>query len=260
MREIIVAGNWKMNTLPWEGVELARSLALSNKGHVSPLIVLCPPATHLFLIKSALRDTSVVVASQNIHWEHSGAFTGEISADMLLSIGISWAIIGHSERRQYFGETDQTVNQRTKRAIEAGIRPIVCIGETLAERDSGQTFSVLERQIDVGLKDVHVTGYGGVVIAYEPVWAIGTGRTASPEQAQEAHAFIRAEIGRHFGHEIAAKTVIQYGGSVNEINAASLMVCPDVDGALVGGASLTLAKFNTIIESARNKRIKPLPI
>lgn len=252
-REVIVAGNWKMNTLPSEGVDLAVALAEANKGFFTPQIVVAPPATHLFQVQLALQETSIAVASQNNHWEKSGAFTGEVSADMLLALGIKWTIVGHSERRQYFGETDETVNKRAKRAVESGIRPIVCIGETLEVRDSGGTFKLLTRQMEVGLSELPMTGNGGVVIAYEPVWAIGTGRTATPEQAQEAHAFIRTELGRLFGADIAKATVIQYGGSVTDSNAESLMACPDVDGALVGGASLSIIKFNTIIDAARKK-------
>lgn len=253
MREMIIAGNWKMNTTLWDGVDLAWSIGQCNKDRKSPTIVLCPPATHLFLVHNALRGTPVEVGAQNIHWEKSGAYTGEISVETLQAIGIKWTIVGHSERRQFFGETDETVNKRARRAVEAGIRPIVCIGETLVERDSGETFTVLKKQLLAGLNELPVIGNGGVVIAYEPVWAIGTGRTATPEQAQEAHAFIRTEIGISHGKQAAAETVIQYGGSVNDANAEALMACPDIDGALVGGASLSQLKFNAIIEAARHK-------
>jgi len=254
VREIIVAGNWKMNTNPWDGVVLARSIASAILKHDSAKVVICPPTTHLFLVQCAIQNTSVEVGAQNVHWEKSGAFTGEISAEMLRALGIEWAIVGHSERRQYFGETDETVNKRARRAVEAGLRPIVCVGESLEEREAGQTFSVLERQLQIGLDSLPMAGHGGVVIAYEPVWAIGTGRTATPQQAQEAHAFIRSQIARLKSSEIASNTVIQYGGSVNETNAEELMTCPDVDGALVGGASLVLSKFNIIIDTARKKQ------
>ncbi len=253
MRDIIVAGNWKMNTIPWEGVELARSIAVALEGMDSPCVVVCPPATHLFLVQNSLMNTNVEVGAQNIHWDKSGAYTGEVSAEMLLALGIKWAIIGHSERRQYFGETDETVNKRARRAVEAGIRPIVCIGESLEERETGQTFTVLERQLQNCLLDLPMTGSKSVVIAYEPVWAIGTGRTATPDQAEEAHAFIRSKISLLKGSDVALNTVIQYGGSVNEANAHQLMACPNVDGALVGGASLVLTKFKAIIEAARRK-------
>jgi len=250
VREIIVAGNWKMNTTPVEGLALVKQLAGSVSGAQTVKIVVCPPATHLAPIVEALADSSIEVGAQNVHWEASGAYTGELSAEMILATGAKWAIIGHSERRRYFGESDVFVQKRAKRALQSGIRPIVCIGETLEERESGRTFDVIERQVQVGLEGLTLTGKGGLVIAYEPVWAIGTGRTATPEQVEEAHLYIRSLLKEQFGETSASETVIQYGGSVTDENAAELMACPNVDGALVGGASLKVEKFALIVEAA----------
>ncbi len=250
MRERVVAGNWKMNTLPQEGVDLARAVAEAVKGIENVTVVVCPPATHLLPVSEVLKDTAVGLGAQNVHWEEHGAFTGELSPLALKETGCRWAIIGHSERRQLFGETDQGVNKRIHGAIKAGIRPIVCIGETLAERQAKNTFAVLEKQIRQGLNGVELKGFGGVVIAYEPVWAIGSGLTASPEQAQEAHKFIRELLSELYDAESAANTVIQYGGSVNERNAADLMVCKDIDGGLIGGASLKVDSFTAIVRAA----------
>jgi len=249
MREIVIAGNWKMNTLPAEGVILARAVADVTAAMTQVLVVICPPATHLKDVVEAVRGTYIGVGGQNVHWEKSGAYTGELSADMLLMIGAKWVIIGHSERRKYFGETDETVNKRAKRALSAGLRPIVCIGETLEERQAGKTFEVLMRQVKIGLDGLVLKGRGGLVIAYEPVWAIGTGVNATPEQAQEAHYFIRGLLKVSYGDEIADQTVIQYGGSVTDANAVELMACPDVDGALVGGASLKADVFGRIVKA-----------
>ena len=253
MREIVIAGNWKMNTNPWEGAMLARDIAgllTGGNGLSQVTVVVCPPATHLVMVVTTLSGSSVMVGAQNVHWDEKGAFTGEISADWVHFLGARWTIIGHSERRRWFGETDATVNGRLKRAIASGLRPIVCVGETLEEREAGKTFEVIERQIRVGLKEVALTGRGGIVIAYEPVWAIGTGRNATPAQAQEAHSFIRDLLGRLYHPDLAEATVIQYGGSVTAENAPALMPCPDVDGALVGGASLKLDQFMAIIHAA----------
>ncbi len=254
MRERIVAGNWKMNTSPAEGLKLAQDIArrVDDAGGVT--VVLFPPTTHLASIADALRGTPVELGAQNVHWEDSGAFTGEISAEMLLECGCRWVIVGHSERRRYFGENDETVNRRAGKALESGLRPIVCIGETLSEREAGLTFDVLARQIEVGLEGLNLAGRGGLVVAYEPVWAIGTGHTATPGQADEAHRFIRGRIASRFGEDRAESTVIQYGGSVNDRNAAELLSRPDIDGALVGGASLDAGKFAAIVQAAVSGR------
>jgi len=252
VKEIIIAGNWKMNTTPAEGAALVRQMTKRISHLDRAIVVICPPATHLMLIADLLHGSKVEVGAQNVHWEDAGAYTGEISSGMLAAAGVKWAIIGHSERRRYFGETDQSVNRRARKALDAGIRPIVCIGETLEERESNRTFEVLERQIRVGLEGLTLEGFGGLVIAYEPVWAIGTGRNATAAQAQEAHEFIRSQLKQRFGMQ-AADTVIQYGGSVSDENAEELLFCPDVDGALVGGASLKPEKFAAIVEAGARK-------
>ncbi|MCF7811039.1 triose-phosphate isomerase [bacterium] len=250
MRERIIAGNWKMNTLPEEGAELAHEVAKAVKDIDNVKIVICPPATHLCHISNAIKGSNVGLGAQNVHWEEKGAFTGEVSTSMLKALGCQWVIIGHSERRQMFGETDEGVNKRLRHIVKSNIRPIVCIGETLEERQAGDTFKVLERQIRIGFEGVEMSGNSGVVIAYEPVWAIGTGLTATPEQAQEAHHFIRELLSEMYGSENAAATVIQYGGSMNEKNADVLMSCEDVDGGLIGGASLKPESFAAIVNAS----------
>jgi len=231
MRQKIVAGNWKMNTTPAEGAALARQIAKRISHLDRATVILCPPATHLMLLADLLHGSKVEVGAQNVHWETAGAFTGELSAEMILATGARWAIIGHSERRRYFGESDESVNRRAAKSLQAGLRPIICIGETLEERETNRTFEVLERQILIGLKGLELAGDGGLVIAYEPVWAIGTGRNATPAQAQEAHAYIRDRLRMTFG-DAAGDTVILYGGSVTDGNARELMAETDVDGAL----------------------------
>ncbi len=259
MREIVIAGNWKMNTTPFEGAMLARKVAellSAGNGATVVTVVVCPPATHLAMAQAGIASVTtesgvkVELGAQNAHWEHKGAFTGEISASMLKFIGCRWVIIGHSERRQWFGETDETANKRLLRVIRNGLRPIFCIGETLEEREADRAFEVIERQLKIGLDGVENIGRGGLVIAYEPVWAIGTGHTATPEQAQEAHQFIRSQLSEQFSEEAAAATVIQYGGSMTPDNAGQLMACPDVDGGLVGGASLKADSFSAIVKAA----------
>ena len=261
-REIIIAGNWKMNTTPSEGVGLAQRIA-SAVETVDPgvRIVVCPPATHLvatgeFIASRYQSGIRIELGGQNVHWAEKGAFTGEISAPMLERSGCRWVIIGHSERRQYFGETDETVNQRLLYTLTTTLRPIVCIGETLPERKAHITFDVLRRQLQVGLKGARVDGEGGLVIAYEPVWAIGTGETATPEQAEQAHRFIRDTVAEMAGYPAANATSILYGGSVTDKNAAELLACPDVDGALVGGASLDPVKFTKIVMAGSEKAKK----
>ena len=257
MREIIIAGNWKMNTTPSEGLGLAREVTKNVEGIEGVTVVICPPATHLVGINQLLKASvagskckPVELGAQNVHWEESGAFTGELSAAMLESLGCRWVIIGHSERRTYFNETNETVNRRLIRALGTRLRPIVCIGESLEQRESGKTFDVLKQQLEICLNGARLDGDGGLVIAYEPVWAIGTGRTATPDQAQEAHRFIREQLTEMFDAESADKTVIQYGGSVNDENAAELMACPDLDGALIGGVSLHAGKFGAVVHAA----------
>lgn len=250
MREIIIAGNWKMNTIPADGIELARNISNLAAGLAGVTVVICPPATHLVTIEKTLKLGSIGLGAQNVHWENSGAYTGELSAGMLKKSGCNWVIIGHSERRTYFGETDRSVNKRVRKAQEMNLRPIVCIGETLPERESGRTFNVLDKQLELGLDGVKLKGTGGIVIAYEPVWAIGTGVTATTDQAQEAHKFIRDKLSQMFSREAADQTTILYGGSMNEKNAGKLMEMPDVDGGLIGGASLKAEKFAAIVKAA----------
>ncbi len=256
MREKVIVGNWKMNTTPSEGLGLASQIAEGVLRMEGVTVVVCPPATHLQYVRQSLEAKAsaggnrVSLGGQNVHWEKSGAYTGELSTEMLERAGCSWVIIGHSERRLYFGETDETVNQRLLRVLDSRLRPIVCIGETLDEREADKTFDVIERQLDVGLKSARLEGEKGIVIAYEPVWAIGTGKTATPQQAQEVHKFIRDHLAKNFSKEAADMTVILYGGSVNDENAAELMACEDIDGGLIGGASLDARKFVRIVWAA----------
>lgn len=248
MRTPIIAGNWKMFTV----VEEAKALVLALKDLVKDVtnveIVVCPPFISLQAVKDVLAGSRIGLGAQNVYWEKNGAFTGEISAPMLKSVGCTYVIIGHSERRTYFGETDETVNKRVFAALSEGLKPIVCVGETLEERESGKTFDVIKRQIVGGLANLSVEQMASIVIAYEPVWAIGTGKTATPAQAQEVHAFIRKLLNDIFGQTTAEATRIQYGGSVKPDNATELMSQPDIDGALVGGASLKADSFEKIIK------------
>jgi len=249
-RKKIIAGNWKMYKTVAEGKALVAELKLKLQGITDVEIVVCPPFTTLSVAVQELHGTNIQVGSQNVHWEFQGAFTGEISAPMLREMAVTHAIIGHSERRQYFGETDETVNKRLKAALGGGLIPIVCVGETLAERDGGKMETVVEYQIHAGLAGLTPEQMAATVIAYEPVWAIGTGRTATPAQAQEVHAFIRKLLAQRFGG-VAAAVRLLYGGSVKPENARQLMSEADIDGALVGGASLKAADFAAIVAGAR---------
>ncbi len=234
-RKPFIAGNWKMNMTAASGAKLIDELKPLVKDADCD-VALCVPAILIPAMTEAAKGSNIAIGAQNMHWEAKGAFTGEISADMLKEYGVKYVIIGHSERRQYFGETDETVNKRTKAVLAAGMTPIMCIGETLSEREGGITEDVLSGQLEKDLEGVEdVTK---VVIAYEPVWAIGTGRTATDEQAQETIAFIRKKIGELFCPKCAEKVVIQYGGSMNAGNCKGLMAQPDIDGGLIGGASL----------------------
>jgi len=242
-RKAFIAGNWKMNMTAESGKQLINELKPLVKGAKCE-VALCVPAILIPAMSKAVKGSKIRLGAQNMHWEKSGAFTGEISADMLKEYGVKYVIIGHSERRQYFGETDETVNKRTLAVLENGLTPIVCVGETLSERENGQTEQVLARQLETGLKGVE--DITKLVIAYEPVWAIGTGKTATDEQAQETIAFIRKKLGKLFGAGNAKKIIIQYGGSMNAKNCKGLMAQPDIDGGLIGGASLKL-DFATIV-------------
>lgn len=218
-------------------------------------VVVCPSYTALAAVAMLLNGSRIGLGAQDLYWEASGAFTGEVSAPMLSDAGCRFVIVGHSERRQYFGETDQTVQKKIKAALSAGLTPIVCIGETLAQRDANQTFDVVGAQLKGALNDFSAEQIQKLVLAYEPVWAIGTGRNATPEQAQEVHAFIRQWLDKRFSQAVASSIRIQYGGSVNAANAANLLSQPDVDGALVGGASLKADAFGTIVRAAVESKV-----
>lgn len=248
-RRPLIAGNWKMNHGGGSGLELTRAIVQGAGSEANVDVVIAPPFTLLGSAVQACAGTKVGVSAQNMSAAASGAFTGEISAGMLLEHGVQWVILGHSERRQLFAETDESVRDKTKAALDAGLKPIVCVGETLEEREAGKTLDVVSRQIAAFL-DLFVAKSGVGVIAYEPVWAIGTGKVATTEQAQEVHAAIRKQLAQA-SSAVAAVTRVLYGGSVKPDNAKGLMACADIDGALVGGASLKASDFLGIIEGAR---------
>lgn len=250
MRKFVIAGNWKMHKTNAEAMQLAKALKIKTVGVNKIGIVVCPPFTALSTVVDILKESRIQVGAQNMHWESKGAFTGEISTDMIKSTGAGYVIIGHSERRQYFGESDETVNKKLKAALEAGLNPIVCIGESLDQRESGIMEQVIETQVRGALENISAEQMKGVILAYEPIWAIGTGKTASPEQAQEVHAFIRKLLRELFDLDTSESVVIQYGGSVKPGNANDLLSQPDIDGALVGGACLEADSFYGIIEIA----------
>ncbi len=246
MRIPVIAGNWKLFKTIAESVDLVNELKPLVAGNQDVEIVVAPVFTALSRVNDVIKGSNVRLAAQDCYWEEEGAFTGEVAPKLLKDAGCSHVIIGHSERRQYFGETDLTVNKKTKAAISAGLKAIVCIGELLTERESEQTFSVIEKQIQGGLAGLAVEDFVHVIIAYEPVWAIGTGKTATDAQAQEVHAFIRKLITRLFNQSVADAVRILYGGSVKPDNVKCLMSQPDIDGALVGGASLKAETFAAI--------------
>lgn len=247
MRRPIIAGNWKMFKNANETRAMLVDLIPLVKGATEIEIVICPPFINIESAVSVCKGSNIKIGSQNIFWEEKGAFTGEIAPNMIKDNGCWYAIIGHSERRQYFNETDETVNKRLFAALKAGLTPIVCVGELLSERESNKTFDVIQKQLKGGLTGLSKEDALKIVIAYEPVWAIGTGKTASPAQAQEVHAFIRKQLEALFGKETAAATRILYGGSVKGGNIKELMSQADVDGGLVGGASLDAASFAKIV-------------
>ena len=251
VRKAIIAGNWKMNKTRPEAKELLEAikpLVANAEGKVE--VIACVPFTNLETAVNTTAGSNVKVGAENVHFEKSGAFTGEISADMLTELGVEYVVLGHSERRQYFGETDETVNKRTKAALAAGLKPIVCVGELLWERECNITEEVIARQIKLDLFDVSAEDVKKTVIAYEPVWAIGTGKTATADQAEEVCAFIRATLAKLYDDATAQAVTIQYGGSMNAGNAAELLSKENVDGGLIGGASLVAAKFGAIIDAA----------
>jgi triosephosphate isomerase len=243
-----MAANWKMYKTPDQTREFFRDFLPLVTGHARDEIVVCPPYIDLADAMEAVKGSSVAIGAQNVHWKEEGAFTGEISAAMLLALGVKHVIVGHSERRQYFGETDDTVNIRLKAALEAGLTPICCVGEVLEEREAGLTDDVLRRQCVRAFHAISAKKAAKMVVAYEPVWAIGTGKTATPEIAAEAHAVIRREATEIFGEEFSGKLRILYGGSVKPENAATLMAQEEIDGALVGGASLNAKSFAAIVK------------
>ena len=247
-RRPILAGNWKMNMTATQARELASKLVQLVSGIKDRDIVLGPPFTSLSAVAETIKGSNIGLSAQNLHWEDKGAFTGEVSAEMLLDLGCRYVIIGHSERRQYFGETDETVNRKAKQALRKGLLPILCVGETLAEREAGKLNDIIGRQVTGGLKDISADDMKKVVIAYEPVWAIGTGKTATPEQANEVHALIRQKVKALYSADIAEGLRIQYGGSVTPENISTLMAMPDIDGALVGGASLKPESFAALVK------------
>ena len=250
MRRKVIAGNWKMNN-DVKGTQnllskLSSGLSMEN---LNCDVIVCPPFTSLFEAQQLLKDTKIKIGAQNMYYESSGAFTGEISASMLKSVGCEYVILGHSERRTIFGENDEIINKKIKKAIESGLKPIFCIGELLEEREAGITKKIIEKQVKSGLNDISSEEMTRIIIAYEPVWAIGTGKTASPEQAEEVHEFIRNLIKEKYGISISEKIVIQYGGSVNSNNARDLLFQENIDGALVGGASLKVDSFIGIVQA-----------
>jgi triosephosphate isomerase len=254
MRKKIVAANWKMNMTQAESARFVQSLLLDLGDITDVEVVIVPPFTAIAKVMEALGSSqSIKVGAQNMHWEPNGAFTGEISAALLRDLLVRYVVLGHSERRAFFGETDEIVNRKVRAAHEATLRPIVCIGETLEQRDKGSVEKILSIQLRGGLKDLNEKELQETVIAYEPVWAIGTGRNATPEQAQEAHAFIRHTLREMSDEATADRIRIQYGGSVKSENARDLMTQPDIDGVLVGGASLDPRSFAQIVSAARDE-------
>lgn len=250
MRKNIVAGNWKMNTTVPEGVALAKEVNEALKGFKANCdVVICVPFTHLCPVADAIDQNLVGLGAENCADHKSGAYTGEVSAPMVASTGAKYVILGHSERRQYYGETSETLREKVALALENGLTPIFCIGEVLAERENGTFNEVVARQVEEGLFNLSAEDFSKIILAYEPVWAIGTGKTATADQAEDMHAHIRATVAGKYGKEIADNTSILYGGSCKPSNAAELFAKPDVDGGLIGGASLKCADFMGIVKA-----------
>lgn len=250
MKNKIIAGNWKMNNNRVQTEALINEL-IPLVADTDNTVIICVPFTDLCKAVKLTRGTNIHVGAQNCHWKESGAYTGEIAPSMLTEIGVEYVVIGHSERRSYFGETDQTVLLRAKAALAAGLKPIVCIGETLGERNGGETEQVLRRQILEGFKDITAEELENVVVAYEPVWAIGTGVTATDEQANDAIAYVRSVFASKYGNDAADRLYIQYGGSMNDKNAEGLLNMPQIDGGLIGGASLVASKFAAVVNAKK---------
>jgi triosephosphate isomerase len=250
MRIPIIAGNWKMHKTEQEASELASHLKERLKDVTGAKVVICPPFTSLPAVRSAIQSTRISLGAQNMHWEEKGAYTGEVSPTMLLTAGCKYVIIGHSERRTFFSETDDTVNLKTKSSLKFNLSPIICVGERLEQREANETEQVVEHQVKGAFKDLHPEQAEKTVVAYEPIWAIGTGKTATPEQANEVHHFIRELLSSQFGKECAEKINVLYGGSVKPENSRELLEMPEIDGALVGGASLDAQSFEKIVRGS----------
>ena len=251
MRRTVIAGNWKMNMTPAQTKAFIEELAPMVKGMDKCDVVLCVPAIDIPAAVEAAKGTNINIGAENVHFKASGAYTGEISAEMLVEAGVKYVVIGHSERRQYFGETDQTVNLRTLAAVNAGLTAIVCVGETLEQRELGYTETLLKFQTKMALTNVSAEQLKNVIVAYEPVWAIGTGVTATADQADEGNRYVREAIAEVYGAEVAQTVTVQYGGSMNDGNAAELLAKTNVDGGLIGGASLVAKKFAAIVDAAQ---------
>jgi len=250
-RRTVIAGNWKMNFTPAEAVAFINEIKPMVAGKDNCDIIFCAPYVTIAAALEAAKGSNIVIGAENVHFAPKGAYTGEVSAEMLKAIGADTVIIGHSERRQYFGETDETVNLRTKAALAAGMRVILCMGEVKEQREAGITNEVCAMQIKLDLAGIPAEDMKNIVIAYEPVWAIGTGLTATPEQAEETCGVIRDVLVELYGKEVAEATTIQYGGSMNDANAADLLAKPNIDGGLIGGASLVAKKFTAIVDAAQ---------
>ena len=251
MRRYVIAGNWKMNFTPSEATAFINEIKPMVDGKNNCDIIFCAPFVTIASAMEAAKGSNIKIGAQNVHFEEKGAFTGEISAKMLKEIGVEYVIIGHSERRQYFGETDHTVNLRTKAALAAGLKVLLCLGEVKEERLAGITNEVVGMQTKLDLAGISADELKNVIIAYEPVWAIGTGLTATPEQADETCGVIRDVVADLYGRDVAEELIIQYGGSMNDKNAAELLSKVNVDGGLIGGASLVAEKFNAIVDAAQ---------
>ena len=250
MRKFLIAGNWKMNLNADDGVDLVNEIVAAAGKQTTVNACICPPFTGLESAAKAIEGSNILLGAQDMHRETSGAFTGEISAGMLRHLFCSHVILGHSERREFFSETDSFINLKVKTALESNLKPILCVGETLAQREAGETSEIVKAQVQGCLTDILTTQSDSLVIAYEPVWAIGTGKTATPEMAQDIHALIRTLLSDQFTTEAANRIRILYGGSMKPENAGELLAQPDIDGGLIGGASLKASSFNDIIEAA----------
>lgn len=249
-RSVVIAGNWKMNMTPAETTDFMKALAPKVADVKEAKVVLCVPFVDIAAAVEATKGTNIEIGAENVHMEEKGAYTGEISGKMLASCGVGYVIVGHSERRQYFGETDATVNGRAKAGLANGLKVIVCVGETLTEREQGVTFETVARQTKIALLGISAEDMKNIIIAYEPVWAIGTGKTATAEQAEEVCAYIRSVVASLYGAEVAEATTVQYGGSMNAKNAAELLAMENIDGGLIGGASLKPDDFTVIVKAA----------